>query len=109
MPYPFQIFQTEDFVAITYEYVHGSRTIHMNRPQHLPDIDFWMGDSRGKWVGNTLVVDVTDNNVMTWLDASGNFHSGAMHVIERYTKTAPDTLVYEAKIEDPKCLRGDGP
>ena len=61
MPYPFQIFQTPDFVAITYEYVHASRTIHMSKQEHLPDIDFWMGDSRGKWVGNTLVVDVADN------------------------------------------------
>jgi hypothetical protein len=104
MPYPFEIFQTQDFVAITYEYVHASRTIHMNRPQHLPDVDFWMGDSRGKWVGNTLVVDVADNSAATWLDSSGNFHSDALHVVERYTKTSPDTLLYEATIEDPKVF-----
>ncbi len=104
MPFPFQIFQTPDVIAITYEYVHASRTIHMNRPEHLPDIEFWMGDSRGKWVGNTLVVDVADNNADTWLDASGNFHSEAMHVVERYTKTSPDTLLYEATIDDPKVF-----
>jgi hypothetical protein len=101
MPYPFQIFQTPEFVAIAYEYVHASRTIHMSHPEHLPDIDFWMGDSRGKWVGDTLVVDVTDNNATTWLDASGNFHGEALHVIERYAKTSPDTMTYEATIEDP--------
>jgi hypothetical protein len=104
MPYPFQIFQTPDFVAITYEYVHASRTIHMSKQEHLPDIDFWMGDSRGKWVGNTLVVDVADNEASTWLDASGNFHGEGLHVVERYTKTSPDTMTYEATIEDPKVF-----
>ncbi len=104
MHYPFQIFQTPQFVAITYEYVHASRTIHMNGSPHLEDIDFWMGDSRGRWEGDTLVVDVTDNNPQTWLDASGNFHSEAMHVVERYTRSSADTLRYEATIEDPKVF-----
>jgi hypothetical protein len=102
MPFPFQIFQTPEFVAITYEYVHASRTIHMKNPKHLDDISFWMGDSRGHWEGDTLVVDVADNEASTWLDASGDFHSDALHVIERYTRTSPDTLRYEATIEDPK-------
>jgi hypothetical protein len=104
MPFPFQIFQTPTDFAITYEYVHASRTIHMAKQQHLPDIDFWMGDSRGKWDGNTLVVDVADNNAMTWFDASGDYHSDALHVVERYTKTSPDTMTYEATIEDPKVF-----
>ena len=102
MPFPFQIFQTPEFVAITYEYVHASRTIHMKNPKHLDDISFWMGDSRGHWEGDTLVVDVADNEASTWLDASGDFHSGALHVVERYTRNSPDTLRYEATIEDPK-------
>jgi hypothetical protein len=104
MHFPFQIFQTPQFVAITYEYVHASRTIFMNGKPHLDDIDFWMGDSRGRWDGDTLVVDITDNNAETWLDSSGNFHSEAMHVVERYTRTGPDTLQYEATIEDPKVF-----
>jgi hypothetical protein len=104
MHYPFQIFQTPQFVAITYEYVHASRTILMNGKPHLDDIDFWMGDSRGRWEGDTLVVDVADNNPDTWLDSSGNFHSEAMHVVERYTRTSGDTLQYEASIEDPKVF-----
>src|SRR5579863_6448222 len=104
MPYPFQIFQTPEFVAITYEYVHASRTIHMAKQEHLPDIDFWMGDSRGKWVGSTLVVDVADNEASTWLDASGNFHEEGLHVVERYTKTSPDAMTYEATIEDQKVF-----
>src|SRR5580658_3464120 len=102
MPFPFEIFQTPEFVAITYEYVHASRTVHMKNPKHLEDIDFWMGDSRGRWEGDALVVDVADNEPSTWLDASGNFHSDALHVVERYTRTSPDTLRYEATIEDPK-------
>jgi hypothetical protein len=102
MPFPLQIFQTPEFVAITYEYVHASRTIHMKNPKHLDDISFWMGDSRGRWEGDTLVVDVADNEPSTWLDASGDFHSDALHVIERYTRTSPDSLRYEATIEDPK-------
>lgn len=104
MPFPFEIFQTPEYTAITYEYVHASRTIYMNRPEHLPDIDFWMGDSRGKWEGNTLVVDVADNNAMPWLDAAGDFHSDKLHVVERYTKTSPDTMTYEATIDDPKVF-----
>ncbi len=101
LPYPFQIFQTPEFIAITYEYVHASRTIHM-AGQHLDNIDFWMGDSRGRWEGDTLVVDVVDNNPQTWLDMAGDFHSDALHVVERYRRTSPTTLLYEATIEDPK-------
>ncbi len=104
MPFPFEIFQTPEFVAITYEYAHASRTVHMNRSQHPDDIEFWMGDSRGHWEGETLVVDVADNNGDTWLDSSGNLHSAAMHVVERYTRTGPDTLQYQATIDDPKVL-----
>jgi hypothetical protein len=101
MPYPFQIFQTPDFMVILYEYVHASRTIHMSG-DHLDGIDIWMGDSRGKWDGDTFVVDVTNNDPHTWLDASGNHHSRDMHVVERYTRTTPNILMYEAIIEDPK-------
>ena len=104
VPFPFQIFQTPQFVAIAYEYVHASRTIHLTSPKHLDRIEFWMGDSRGHWEGDTLVVDVADNNAETWLDMSGNFHSEALHVVERYRRTSPDTLQYEATIEDPKVF-----
>ena len=104
MHYPLQIFQTPKYVAITYEYVHASRTIYMDGSKHLDDIDFWMGDSRGHWEGDTLVVDIADNNPDTWLDSSGNFHSDALHIVERYTRIAPDILQYEATIEDPKVF-----
>ncbi len=102
LPFPFQIFQTPKFVAIAYEYDHATRTIPLDGSKHLEDIDFWMGDSRGHWDGDTLVVDVADLNEQTWLDLSGDFHSDATKVTERYTRTGPDILQYEATIEDPK-------
>jgi hypothetical protein len=63
-----------------------------------------MGDSRGHWEGNTLVADVTSFSEATWLDGAGNYHSDALHVVERYTRTNRDTLMYEATIEDPAAF-----
>jgi hypothetical protein len=63
-----------------------------------------MGQSVGRWEGDTLVVDVTGQNDRTWFDRSGNFHSDALHVVERYTRTSPDLILYEATIEDPKVF-----
>src|SRR5258708_2610754 len=104
MPYPFQIFQTAKYVIIASEYVHVYRTIYTDGSKHLDGLDFWNGDSRGHWEGDTLVVDVTNFNDETWFDKSGNYHSDALHVVERYTRTAEDTLTYEATIEDPKVF-----
>jgi len=105
MPYPFQIIQQADKVSIAYEYLHTVRFIHTNGTPHPPGpIDWWMGDSRGHWDGNTLVVDVVHFNDQTWLDRAGNFHSEALHVVERYTPTGPDHLLYEATIEDPNVF-----
>jgi hypothetical protein len=105
MPFPFQIFQFPDRVVILYEYLHTTREIYTDGSRHptMP-VEFWMGDSRGRWEGNTLVVDVTLFTGETWFDRAGNFHSDALHVIERYTRTGPDHLLYEAAIEDPKVF-----
>jgi hypothetical protein len=102
MPYPFQIVQQADKVSILYEYLHASRYIYLNGNPH-PDgpIEWWMGDSRGRWEGDTLVVDVIHFNDRTWFDRAGNFHSSALHVVERYARTGPDHMLYEATIEDP--------
>jgi hypothetical protein len=102
LPFPFQIFQTPQTVAIAYEFAHATRTIYLNGSKHPDNIDFWMADSRGHWEGDTLVVDVANHNSETWLDAAGNHHSDALRVVERYTRTGPDMLLYEATIEDPK-------
>jgi hypothetical protein len=104
LPFPFQIFQTPQFVAVAYEYDHTGRTIFLNGSKHLDDIDFWMGDSRGHWEGDTLVVDVANINNQTWFDLAGDFHSEDMKLTERYTRTGPDTIQYEVAIQDPKVF-----
>jgi hypothetical protein len=103
MPYPFQIFQTPAHIAITYEYVHAVRRIFM-QGSHPDDIEWYMGDSRGHWEGDTLVVDVKNFNDQTWFDRSGNFHSEALHVVERYALAGVNTINYEATIEDPNVF-----
>jgi hypothetical protein len=104
LPYPFEIVQTPKLIAITYEFAHALREIPMDGSAHSDLTDTWMGDSRGRWDGNTLVVDVTNFNDQTWFDQAGNFHSDALHVVERYTPAGKDHLLYEATIEDPKVF-----
>ena len=104
MPFPFQIIQTPGHVAFAYEYVHAQRIVYTNGTDHQPDVEWWMGDSRGKWEGDTLVVDVRNFNDRTWFDMAGNHHSNELHVVERYTRTGPDHMQYEATIEDPKVF-----
>jgi len=103
MPYPFQIFQTRDTVLIAYEFANALRTIYMNGKPESPS-DTWMGWSVGHWEGDTLVVDVSSFNDQTWFDRAGNFHSDALHVVERYTPMGPDAIDYEVLIEDPKVF-----
>ena len=104
MPYPFQIFQTPNHIAMTFEYVHAVRRIFMNTPHPDGELEWFMGDSRGRWEGDTLVVDVKDFTGMTWFDRSGNFHSESLHVVERYTPIGANNINYEVTIEDPKVF-----
>ena len=104
MPYPFQIFQTANSTVIIYEYVHAVRTIYTDRPHFEGEIGFWSGQSRGRWDGDTLVVDAMHFNGESWFDAAGNFSSDALHVVERYTRTGPDHIAYEVTIEDPNVF-----
>ena len=102
MDWPFHIFQTDAHVAITFEWQQVYRFIYTNgQPSFYGGIESWMGDSRGRWEGDTLVVEVTDHNGQTWFDAAGNFHSSALRVTERYQMRDANTLDYEATIEDP--------
>jgi hypothetical protein len=103
LPHPFQIVQSRDRILMAYEFASASRIVRMTKTEDAP-LDSWMGWSRGHWEGDTLVVDVTGLNDQTWFDRAGNFHSEALHVIERYTRTGPDHLSYEATIEDPKVF-----
>ena len=104
---PFRFFKTPDHIAMTFEWSLVHRLIYTDgEPQRYPGLEFWMGDSRGRWEGDTLVVDVTGHNNRTWFDMSGNFHSEAMRLVERYTMLDPDTIEYEATIEDPQVFTG---
>jgi len=102
MPFPFQIVQgSSPYILVAYAFTSATRTIRMNWKGDAPT-DAWMGWSRGRWEGDTLVVDVTGQREETWLDRAGDFHSDAFHVVERYTPVSPYHLMYEATIEDPK-------
>src|SRR5690349_4105691 len=105
MAYPFQIFQKPGQMTMLFEYVHATRYIYTDGTQH-PDghIDWWMGDSRGRWEGDTLVVDVVDFNEDTWFDRAGNFHSDALHLVERFTALDRDHITYEVTVEDSKVF-----
>jgi hypothetical protein len=105
MPYPFQIFQKPDQITMLFEYVHATRAIYTNGTQHPPGhIDWWMGDSRGRWEGDTLVVDVVHFNDQTWFDRAGNFHSEQLHLVERFTPLDRDHITYDVTVEDPKVF-----
>jgi hypothetical protein len=104
MPYPFEIVQTPTQITLLYEYVHTVRNIRLNSQHPEGPIEFFMGDSRGRWDGDTLVADVIHFSDQTWFDRSGNFHSADLHVVERYARTGPDHIAYEATIEDPKTF-----
>jgi len=100
---PFQIFQRPRDLTLLFEFGHPVRTINTNGTEH-PDghIDFWLGDSRGHWDGDTLVVDVTDFNGETWLDRVGDFNSDELHLVERWSYLDRNTIRYRATFEDPK-------
>ena len=103
LPLPFQIVQGTNKIILTYEYAGAVRVLHLDKVPDSP-VDTWMGHSVGRWDGDTLVVDVTSFNDQTWFDRAGNFHSDALHVVERYTPLGPNHLNYEATIEDQKVF-----
>jgi hypothetical protein len=103
MPFPFQIFQDREQIMIVYEYKRAVRWIYMDSKSEAP-VDSWMGWSTGRWDDDTLVVDVAGFNGHTWFDRAGNFHSDALHVVERWTPNGPNHIRYEAIIEDPKVF-----
>ena len=117
----YQIVQIPGYVVVLYEWNHMTRFIPLDgRPHVGPSIRLPMGDSRGRWEGNTLVVDVTNFTDRTWAvghgappegapassltTGHGVFHTEALHVVERFTLIDADTIRYEATIEDPKVF-----
>jgi hypothetical protein len=103
-PAPFQIFQRERDLTLVHQLGHQVRTIHTNGTLHPESVEsnFWLGDSRGSWEGDTLVVDVTHHNDETWLDRAGNYHSDELHVLERWTFLDKNTISYSATLTDPQ-------
>jgi hypothetical protein len=100
MPFPFQIFQSQSAFFMAYEFAGAVRNVYLKDPGEAP-VDTWMGQSVGRWEGETFVITATGFNGQAWLDRAGNFTSSQLKVTERYTRTAPDHLMYEATIEDP--------
>lgn len=105
-PEPFQILQRPNDVTVIPQFGYSVRTIFTNGTGHPPGDtrEFWLGDSRGHWEGDTLVVDVVDFNDETWLDRSGNFHSPELHVVERWKFLDANTIEYKATLEDPQVF-----
>ena len=100
-PFPLEIVQDGNYFAILSETEHTVRIIPLDGRPHRKNYWAWMGDSRGHWEGDTLVVDVSGFNGKTWLDQAGNFVDQNEHVVEKLTMTGPDTIVYEATVTDP--------
>jgi hypothetical protein len=97
-----QIVQAPGYFIFMNEYSHTFRIVPVTSRPALPgNVKLWMGDSRGRWEGNTLVVEVTNTNGLTWLDNAGNFYSDGLRVTERFTLVDADTIHYEARLEDP--------
>lgn len=102
LPTPLQILQSPGNFAIVYQDNHAFRVFHPDARPHFDAADWWMGDTRYRWEGDTLVADVAALTDQLWFDEAGNFHSTSVHIVERYRMTGPDTLEYEARIEDPE-------
>ena len=100
---PFQIFQSDNSMLMAYEYAGAVRSVFMT-PQGPAAIDSWMGQSQGKWEGNTLVVDVDGLIDRAWFDRAGNFQGYDMKVREKWTPISPFHIRYEATITDPNTF-----
>jgi hypothetical protein len=97
----YQILQGPGYVAILVEMIHDMRIISLDGRPHIPaNIRQWLGDSRGRWEGNTLVVDTTNFTDKTNLRGS----DGDLHLIERFTRTGENTIMYEFAVDDPTAF-----
>jgi hypothetical protein len=104
-PEPFEIFYLSNRVMMFFEYDHFVRQIYMDGRRHLEGLEpTWMGDSIGKWDGDTLVVDTVSLNDKTWLDLLGTPHSDALHITERIRRIDHDTLQIDFTFEDSKAF-----
>ena len=102
MPFPFEIVQSPRQVTMLFEYVHATRNVYMSSEHLKGPIEWWLGDSRGTWEGDTLAVSVRHFNGRPWLDRAGNFLSEDAQLVERFSFITPDHLNYEVTVTDPK-------
>jgi len=104
-PFPMEIVQTPGRVLMIFEYDHLIRQIYTDGRGHRTDLaPMWMGDSIGRWEGETLVVETVNFNDKTWLDRTGVAHSEALRVVERIRLVAEDRLEIDITMEDPVAL-----
>lgn len=102
--FPQQFVQTPTQIVMLYEYMNVFRIIPLNA-KHPDDIlPSYMGNSVGRWEGDTLVVDTIGYNDKTWLGGTGTFHTDALHTVERFTRVDKDQINYEVTMEDPNVL-----
>ncbi|HLK48345.1 MAG TPA: hypothetical protein VKT49_09435 [Bryobacteraceae bacterium] len=93
----YQIVQSPDAVVMIMETIHDARIIPLDGRPHVPaSVHEWLGDSRGHWEGDTLVVDTTNYRAGAFMNASDK-----LHIVERFTRTGPETLKYEVTVDDP--------
>jgi hypothetical protein len=109
----YQIVQTPGYVVIAHEMIHDARIIPLDRGPHPPkNIKLWNGDSRGRWEGQTLVVETTNFNGKSWIATNaasgrikGVMETEALHLVERFTRVDAETIKYEVTITDPAMYR----
>ena len=102
---PYQIIQRPDSLLLLYEYNHVTRVIYTDGRPHLgPNVRLFMGDSLGRWEGDTLVVDTTNYNDKTSLGRTVPYHSEALHTVERFTRVDPNLIDYQITIEEPSLF-----
>jgi len=108
----YQIVQTPGYVVILHEMIHEARIIPVDGRPHLDkSVRLWTGDSRGRWEGNTLIVETTNFNAKGWIATNGASarirgvpHSDALRLVERFTRTDANTITYQVTIEDPNVF-----
>jgi hypothetical protein len=105
LPYPFQILQTESDILFVYSYASANRLVEMDEAIVAP-VDTWMGQSNGRWDGDTLVIETSAMNGKPWLDRAGNYLTRNAVVTERLTLVSADHIDYQATINDPTIFSG---
>jgi hypothetical protein len=104
MLFSYDVVYAGNDIVLFFDYVHTTRIIHMDRRTHIPaGTQLWLGDSFGYWEGDTLVVDSANFNGKFWFALGGDFATDALHIVERFTVSDPNTIQWRATLTDPKA------